>query len=57
MVSTGQFVLHTYDGQEWAGMACKVILHINTLKSNLCIHLAQVGSTLEQDVMKSVGCL
>ena len=57
MVSTGQFVLHTYDGQEWVGMACEVILHINTLKSNLCIHLAQVGSTLEQDVVKSVGCL
>ena len=57
MVSTGQFVLRTSDGQEWVGIACEVIQHINTLKSNLCIHLAQVGSTLEQSVIISVRCL
>ena len=57
MVSIGQFVVHTYDGRKWVGMACEVIQHIKTLKSNLCIHFAQVGSTLGQDVMISVGCL
>ena len=57
MVSIGQFFLHTYDGHKWVGMACKVIQHIKTLKSNLCTHFAQVGSTLGQDVTISVGCL
>ena len=31
--------------------------HIRTLKSSLCIDLAQVGPTLDQDMMISVGCL
>ena len=25
MVSIGQFVVHTYDGHKWVGMACEVI--------------------------------
>ena len=57
MVSIGQFVLRTYDGHKWVGMACEVIQHMKALKTNLCIHFAQTGSILGQDVMISVGCL
>ena len=57
MVSISQFVVCTYDGHKWVDMACEVMQHIKTLKSNLCIHFAQIGYTLGQDVMISVGCL
>ena len=57
MVSIAQFVLRTYDGHKWVGMACEVIQYMKTLKSNLCIHFAQAGSILGQDVMIFVGCL
>ena len=39
------------------GLACHEmqIRHIMILKSNSCIHFAQVGPTLDQGVMISVG--
>ena len=57
MVSIGQFVLCTYDNHKWVGMVCEVDMTRKAIEIKFMHPPCQIGSTLDQGVIISVGCL